>query len=36
VLELAFVALLVAGLYIFLMSDAASELGRFMAERWQP
>ncbi len=35
-IELVLVALLVAGLYLFLMSGAADGLGRFIADRWQP
>jgi hypothetical protein len=35
-IELFLVALLVGSLYLFLMSGAASEIGRFIGERWQP
>jgi hypothetical protein len=34
VIELVLVALLVAGLYLLVVSGLASELGRFVGDRW--
>jgi hypothetical protein len=35
-MELALVAVLIAGLYLFVVAGGADSLGRFIAERWQP